>query len=377
MHGRFVPALFIAVALFHCDTASSDAAKKIVLIGGAPSEGPGRHDYPDGIRLLKALLESSPDLKAIEGLEILAYPEGWPKDTATLDDAASIVWYFDGLERHPLLDAARRARFENSMKRGAGLVALHQASTVPDDDKAVRLGRWLGGARHGMPDRVTETLALAPLAPSHPVSRGVERFEYHDEFFPTFRFAEGGRGITPILAAPRFTAAWAFERHGGGRSFAFSGAHYLVALDQPMVRKMVLNAIVWSAGLEVPKGGVRSAMPDEAMKLTQSALRAAARKVPPASADSSTFHRDAQRTGWNAGETVLTPENGSGASFGPLWESPQLDGIGGQPPRLYATPLYIDKVRVTAGAHKGGTFPVVFAATSAGFVYAINAFKSG
>ena len=382
MRGRARLALAFACA-FLCwgNSWGREPAGRIILIGGAKSEGPGRHDYPDGIRLLKAFLESSPDVRTIDGLRIEAYPDGWPKDPAALEGAATIVWYFDGLEKHPLLDATRRARFEKAMKRGAGLVALHQSSTVPADDTALELSRWLGAARFGMHDRVTEQLAIEPIAPAHPVSRGLERARYHDELFPTFRFAGDGRNVTPIMSGvipgKTFPAAWTLERGDGGRSFAFSGAHYLLALDQPVVRRMVLNAILWTAGLEVPRDGVRSEAPDAALKLTQAALKAALPRKPAAQIDAPTFHRDAQRTGWNANESVLTPAKVAGRSFGPVWESPPLDAFEGEPPRLYASPLYVDRVKITAGPHHGGTFPSVFAATSTGFVYAIAAFKTG
>jgi len=378
MRGRAAFALALA-GVFLCATAAArEPPYRIVLIGGAKSEGPARHDYPDGIRLLKAFLESSPEVQAMGKLfRIYAYPEGWPKDPAAVLGASTIVWYFDGLEKHPLRDALRRDRFESAMRYGAGLVALHQSSTVMADDKTLDLSRWLGAARFGMQDRITDAVALEPVAPAHPVSRGLAATRYHDEFFPTFRFDDGGRGTTPILASKQFPAAWAFERDGGGRSFAFSGAHYLLALDEPVVRKMVLNAILWTSGIEVPKDGVRSALPDAAMKLTQAALQSALPKAPPASVDAPTFHRDAQRTGWNAGETALTPQKVAGRSFGRLWESPPLDAIAGEPPRLYASPLYIDRVKISTGAHKGATFPVIFAASNTGFVYAISAFKTG
>ncbi len=96
-----------------------------------------------------------------------------------------------------------------------------------------------------------------------------------------------------------------------------------------------------------------------------------------ATVNAPTFHRDAQRTGWNPYETVLTPANVGGRSFGRLWESPPFDDVDGQAPRLYASPLYVDEVTLSAGEHKGGTFRVVFAASNAGFVYAVNAFKNG
>lgn len=361
--------------------------KKVVLIGGSPSEGPARHDYPNGIRLLKAFLASSPDAPA--DLVIDAYPDGWPDDPAALDGASTLLWYFDGLDKHPLLDATRRARFESLMKQGVGLVALHQASTVPADDQVTALAAWLGGARHGTFDRTTEAIELTPAA--HPTTRGVGTFTLRDEFYPTLHFHEGGRGVTPILSGTLHVQyrqgasvlvdtsepgvlAWAFERGDRGRAFGFTGAHFLLALDQPGLRKLLLNAIFWSAGIDVPKDGVRSGMPDAASALVRQMAAAPPR---PAGPDAPTFHRDAQRSGWHAGETTLTPALVSGPSFGRLWESPPFDSVAGQPPRLYASPLYVDRVTMSAGQHQGATFGVVFAASSAGFVYAVNAFKNG
>jgi hypothetical protein len=91
-----------------------------------------------------------------------------------------------------------------------------------------------------------------------------------------------------------------------------------------------------------------------------------------------TFHYDAQRTGWNANETTLTPNNVSGSQFGSVWNSPPLDsvtiGSTTYPPHLYATLLYVDGVQITAGTYAGSTFSVAFAATSNDYVYAISAF---
>jgi len=272
--GRLASALLLACALLFCGTAGGAAAgHRIVLIGGVKSEGPAQHDYPNGVRLLKAFLESSSEVQAIEGLVVDAYPDGWPADAAAFDGAATIVWYFDGLEKHPLLDAGRRVQFEALMKQRVGVVALHQSVTVPASDTIIGLGRWLGGERSGMFDRTTEMAELVPT--DHAVSRGVQPFSYHDEFYPTIRFASGGGSITPVLTArlhvqyrdSRFlvidqptqsTVAWVFERKGGGRSFGFSGAHYLIALDEPGLRRLLLNSILWTAGFEVPEGGVGS-----------------------------------------------------------------------------------------------------------------------
>ena len=390
----------LAATLFMAGAGAGETvSRKIVLIGGVKSEGPGRHDYPNGIRLFRQFLESSPDAKQVKGLVIASFPDGWPADPAALNDASTIVWYFDGLENHPLLDPARRAQFDGLMSQGVGLVALHQASTVPPGADVIGLTRWLGGARIGMFDRTDEMVEFKP-APNHPVSRGVETFTYFDEFYPTIHFGGAGK-LTPVLKGrlhPQFregrhlvidkptlsSVAWAFERNSGGRSFGFTGGHFLASLDEAPLRMLLLNAIFWTAGIEVPKQGVRSGLADAATKIASgiaSAMADVPRKGEPVIAvaaasgpmDITTFHVNPQRTGWLSRGTTLTPTNVAAPGFGRLWESPTFDSLDGAPPRAYASPLYIDKVTLSMGPHRGTTLPVVFAATSNGFVYAVNA----
>jgi quercetin dioxygenase-like cupin family protein/type 1 glutamine amidotransferase len=285
--GRVLPLLALLAACIPVQAGAEAATRRIVLIGGAKSEGPAQHDYPNGVRVLEAILESSPDLRAIEGLVVDAWPDGWPRDRSAFADAATIVWYFDGLERHPLLDAARRAEFAAVMLRGVGLVALHQSTTVPPGDTTIGLDAWVGGSRDGMFDRTTEMAELVP-AP-HPVANGVGTFTYHDEFYPTIRNAATGR-VTPVLSGNlhvqfregrhlvigepvRTTVAWTYERDGGGRAFGFSGAHYLVSLDEPALRRLLLNAIFWTAGIDLPADGVRSGLPDASRAAASSSRR--------------------------------------------------------------------------------------------------------
>jgi type 1 glutamine amidotransferase len=52
--------------------------------------------------------------------------------------------------------------------------------------------------------------------------------------------------------------AWAAERPGGGRGFGFTGAHFHRNWGNPNFRKIVLNAIVWTAKMEVPASGIAS-----------------------------------------------------------------------------------------------------------------------
>lgn len=250
------------------------AEPTIVLIGGKKQGLPaGEHDFPDGILKLERLIKASPAFAAAKAT-VKSFPVGFPKNLADIDDASVVVLYLGSVgdaagRRNPLQDPAVRQELDKLMARGVGLVALHQSFTLGAKTGEVPLEKWLGVVRIGS-DRSTETAPVTIAARTHPVVRGVTGFDHHDEFYPT---VEAGASATPILSA-RFhtqyrdnkavfedpakarTIAWAQERPDGGRAFAFSGMHYLASLDDPQVRKVLLNAILWAAHGEVPADGV-------------------------------------------------------------------------------------------------------------------------
>src|SRR5262249_2718392 len=77
--------------------------------------------------------------------------------------------------------------------------------------------------------------------------------------------------------------------------------------------------------------------------------------------------------GWNPRETTLRPDVVRSGRFGKRWDSPQFDAYNGLPGRAYASPLYIDGLRVAGGPLSGQVGDAVFAATSNADVYAISA----
>lgn len=267
-------------------TWSAGVTKTIVLIGGEHNYPRGAHEHPKGIKLFKQFLEESSDVTDINPLKIEAHPNGWPPEEA-FEGASTVVFYFDGRLRHPLLDEQRSAQIDKLMRNGVGLIALHMSFTLPADNTSVDLPEWLGGARYGH-DHSTQPASLSLDHPEHPISNGVGDFDLLDQYYTTIRFQEAGGRVTPILSGnvrtdaaepQRRTFAWAFARKGGGRSFAFCGGHFLRSWDNPEVRKMFLNAIFWTAGLDVPDNGVRTATDEHAAttlvspaKLTESAL---------------------------------------------------------------------------------------------------------
>lgn len=287
-------ALLLGAGLLSC---SQPVRNKIVLIGGDGVFAPGQHDWSHGVQLMEDMLRRSPQLAAHPEFEIEAYPYGWPSGDA-LQDAATIVFYFNGRDRNPLLDARPRDLIAKLMDRGVGLVALHQSFTLPESDTTVPIKDWVGAARYGYFNRTTKPALLNVADNGHPIARGLEDTVLVDEYFPTLEFSTSGK-ITPIWTAElpihyqhseptvefetqRYDVAWAYERENGGRSFAYVGAHFLATWDNPQLRTAFLNAVLWTAGIDVPEGGATTATAANAADLAEFPAGEYPRRLPEA-----------------------------------------------------------------------------------------------
>lgn len=258
---------------------AADKPAKVVLISGKDSHGSGAHNWGDGVRLLARALNDESDLNVQAEHHIL-----WPKDASTLDDAATIVILADGGGGHLII--RRLADMGKLMDKGIGIVLVHYAVEVPKDRGGKEFLDWAGGYFETHWSVNPHWTAKFEKLPDHPVANGVEPFELNDEWYYHMRFQDDMKGVTPILSAlppaetlkrgdgphsnnPHVKAAvlerkepqhvaWAYERPGGGRGFSTTGAHYHKSWDNDSFRTMVLNGIVWTAGLKVPKDGVKS-----------------------------------------------------------------------------------------------------------------------
>jgi quercetin dioxygenase-like cupin family protein/type 1 glutamine amidotransferase len=274
---------FFTAAAAPCQptAAAAPSGPTIVLIGGDKQGYPRtEHDYPDGILAIERLIKGSPQLQVLNPV-VKSFPTGFPSDLSQIADADVVLMYFGmnyGTMSQVLDNEPRRVAMGRLMAKGAGLIALHQASTVPDQTSVVPMADWLGGVRFGMADRTTEIAQIGIAgAGKNPIADGLKPFEYLDEFYPTLTFSTTDK-VTPLLTAkvhiqtrnnqpvfeePPFdhVIAWAAERPNGGRSFAFTGAHYLLTFDQPQIRTMLLNAILWTAKHDVPPAGATTNAP--------------------------------------------------------------------------------------------------------------------
>src|SRR5690606_37721622 len=104
-------------------------------------------------------------------------------------------------------------------------------------------------------------------------------FAANDEWYYNIRFADPNNASDIVTGVPtreninryihwtpdgerglgkRQTLLWAIERPDGGRGVGFTGGHWHRNWAIDDFRRLVLNAILWTAKVEVPEDGVHS-----------------------------------------------------------------------------------------------------------------------
>jgi len=268
-------------------TTAFAADKKIVFVAGKPSHGPGDHEHRAGCLLLKSCLDKVP------GVTSIVYSNGWPSDESAFEGADTIVLYMDGGAGHEALKDGRLEKLDGLMKKGVGLACIHYATEPTIEKGEKEFIDWVGGCFEINWSVNPHWVANFKELPKHPITQGVKPFSILDEWYFHLRFREGMKGVTPILSAvpdasttnrldgthsgnpamreavkkgePQ-TVAWACERADGGRGFGFTGAHFHKNWGNDDFRKLILNAIVWTAKAEVPAEGIQSKVTEEQLE---------------------------------------------------------------------------------------------------------------
>lgn len=260
--------------------------KKIVLVAGRVSHGPGDHEFNAGVQLMHKCLQDQ------DNVLTTYYLSGWPSDPTAFDNADAILFYMDGGGGHPVIQGDRIAYIDELAKNGVGLGFAHYAVEVPAGAPGEALQRWIGGYYE-------TAYSVNPMwkpefskFPSHPIANGVKPFAVTDEWYFNMRWRDDQSGLTHILVdvpsddvrngpyvSPRGpydhiqeasgraeTMMWAFERPDGGRGFGFTGGHRHVNWGDDNYRKIFLNALLWIAKAEIPANGVESTVTQEDLK---------------------------------------------------------------------------------------------------------------
>lgn len=278
--------LFAAIALGASLAQAAD--RKLVMIAGPVSHPPGMHEFKAGSMLLEKRLQNVP------GLKVTLVTNGWPTktidgkqvdDNSVFEGADAVFIYGDGGPKHIAIQNDRLDVLRALIAKGVNFGVAHYAVEVPAEKGGKEWMDWIGGFYE-------TNFSCNPLweadyktMPKHPITRGVHPFKTNDEWYMNIHFRPEKQGVTDILVATPSDATrdgpyvspkgpyavvqakkgqpetmmWAYERPDGGRGFGFNGGHYHKNWQNEDQRRLMLNALVWLAKLEVPAGGINSA----------------------------------------------------------------------------------------------------------------------
>ncbi len=269
--------IFLAFAFASLFSFSAEK-KKVLFIAGKDSQHHGNHEHRAGCHLLADRLNA-----AEIGIEAKVI-EGWPKDKESFENLSALVIFCEGAGKHIL--KKRFGIVDKLADEGVGLGFIHFTLEVEPGKESTYMDKWIGGFYEDHFSTNPRWISKVVVNKKNEVMDGVKDFSILEEWFFNFRFSKTAK-IKPLLTStpsdevrkgetshprgpyPHIVAAsgreevlaWTMTRQNGGRSFAFGGGHYHKNWQNDDFRKTVLNAIAWTAGVKLPRAGVKSESP--------------------------------------------------------------------------------------------------------------------
>jgi putative membrane-bound dehydrogenase-like protein len=230
---KFKIAVGVLLVAIFAVMAQASKPLRVFIRAGEKTHGPGEHDYPAFLSDWTRLLSERGCV--VEGA--LRFPT--QKELARTD--VLLLYAGDGGN---IADNDRK-NLETFMKRGGGLVVLH-------DGMCGTNASWFktvaGGAKqHGETNWQRGTVGLYFSDYEHPVTRGVSNFDLDDELFFRLQLAPEAKiiGSTFRTAKEIVPQMWVFEK-GKGRAFVSLQGHRYATFSHPAYRGLLLRGIAWA-----------------------------------------------------------------------------------------------------------------------------------
>ncbi|MGC4252510.1 MAG: ThuA domain-containing protein [Sphingobium sp.] len=228
------------------------AGMRVYIRAGLKSHGEGEHDYPqflaDWSKILTehgAVVDGSfhaPTAEELARTDVIVMYKG---DAGYMTDA-------------------ERAALDAFVKRGGGIIAIHDALCGPDP---AAFARYVGaGKLHGQVNfTLTAPITYTITDPASPIMKGMGNITITDEAFYAMTWASNpsvhvlATTVIPDTKAARMGNAvgqvvpqiWTYEHSMAGgkptRAFVWLQGHSTTNMEKPEIRAMLLRAIAWAA----------------------------------------------------------------------------------------------------------------------------------
>ena len=301
-----IPAALLVAVVFACLSHGANQAhaqeqktKVIYFLSGLKDHpaGVGRHEVAKDLLVLQDCINQAYNLKGVK--IVTKYIDARSAlDVEDIKDAAAIIVESSSASSsqkrtHPIFPPLPPDQKKYDQKTldylgqldalhqaGMGIMILHWGIAVNNEQNPTARDyylKWFGEtAMEGYTQNPLGFWIVTPIkgAEKHPILSGVHRWIYKDEIFSHLVVNPGDPYRTDLLTgespqtnqsefgspkgviSPRGIAS-AYE-NGKARGILWGGQDFHSALLNDDYRRFLLNAIVWTAGIEVPRGGVKT-----------------------------------------------------------------------------------------------------------------------
>ncbi len=216
---------------------------RVFIRAGAKTHGPNQHDHPRFLAEWKELLNQR-GARAEGALE-------FPTAEQLENTDVLVIYAQDGMK----ITGEQRANFEKFLRRGAGLVVIHDGVVSGDENdwaKKVQGGSWRWDG-----DKKTRWLegdvGLYFVEPKHPIILGLSNFDWTDEIYYDMDMAPDAHVLATsfhsvFVIAPQL---WTYEKTWEGgeapyRAFVSIPGHEYASFQTPHYRALLLRGIAWA-----------------------------------------------------------------------------------------------------------------------------------
>ena len=214
----------------------------VYIRAGLKSHGEGAHDYPQFLADWSKLLTDKGAL--VDG----SYHFPNAEELANTD----VMLMYKGDAGY--MTATERAVLENFMKRGGGLISIHD--TLCGDDPQYYSTIVGGAKKHGEQNFSAGAIKYTIVDKTSPIMKGLSDFQIDDEAFFKITWSQSP-AVKVLATAPMPTTGevvpqmWTYERtmFGGqpSRSFVWMQGHTYTNFKKPEIQNMLLRGIAWAA----------------------------------------------------------------------------------------------------------------------------------